>query len=146
MIPMMTSSQVMTEADKIASSHNNLKAAVKGIPATVCKRCSGKGYEFFMGSHNAPGVCFKCGGSGSVFTGNAKKAADLACAKVEIERCRMMYRATVLAIAVAKVEEAEAVAAGKPWLAFGLVKKYTQYQAAFVSAGKKAAEVIAGLT
>lgn len=55
---------------ELSEASNWLTVALKEVKKAIateyvpCPRCSGKGYDFFLGGERAPGVCFRCAGEG----------------------------------------------------------------------------------
>lgn len=67
-------------------------ACAAANPLSPCPRCAGKGEAHFLGESTAPGVCFRCAGTGQVQTSRkAKKAHDIACAQARLTQARAHY-------------------------------------------------------
>jgi hypothetical protein len=111
-------------------------AATRGVPHKECPRCDGKGHAFFLGGSRAPGVCFRCAGSGRVPAGrDAAKAVREAAARAETQRLARCRAAVAAALADA---EGDLRAGGSSWAVRaeikGLAGRLASYDAA-ISAG-----------
>ncbi len=110
-------------------------AAVKTLPTVEmkpCSRCEAKGYAYFHGGNNAPGVCFKCAGKGKVVA----HRSDIAMltklyAKIEVERLRILYRALTLGLSYAK-----AAVAANEWPSKSLVRDLEARRVSVTAQGK----------
>lgn len=73
---------------ELTEASNWLSVALKEVKKAIateyvpCPRCSGKGYDFFLGGSRAPGVCFRCAGEGKEVKSRKEKQA-IAAAELE---------------------------------------------------------------
>jgi hypothetical protein len=97
MNPLETMNAEIAAADKAAA--RAVRAAYAGRETKPCGRCNGKGYDFFCGGARAPGVCFRCAGTGTALARRADTAAVKAVEiEAELSRLRAVWAATVKAI------------------------------------------------
>lgn len=81
----------INEADRWSKLAN--RAIIASVTSwKACGRCSGKGYDFFLGGDRAPGVCFGCAGSGKLIQGRNEARRVAAESKiVDLNRLRFCW-------------------------------------------------------
>lgn len=114
--------------------HVAVREATKGFATEACSRCGGKGEDFFCGPERAPGVCFKCGGSGRrIASRRDRNIATRLTKGLELVRLRACYVATREALKVAQAETPST------WATRSVVKELERKLAAYEKAGKELA-------
>lgn len=108
---------------------------------TGCPRCAGKGEAHFIGPDRAPGVCFRCGGTGMV----PKPGKNAAIAKTyglnaTLARYRAMWKAysELLPKLQAAAEKHTVEAGPRGWRFRRLVEDCQQRMASVEVSGKNA--------
>lgn len=68
-----------------------LKDTTGHLPTEMCTRCAGKGYDYFLGTHSAPGQCFKCAGKGITVKRKFVKEGQRLTKVADLWRYRCLY-------------------------------------------------------